>query len=254
MAGSNTDRSDTHRMLREQASRVYLQTIAANEREDRILNKKLDALDLEHRAQFLKMKRWIQDAHVHRKKRLKKMQSNASYLSEKSNFPDVEKERHNGVKMARKERKPEVATESSSSPAGVLVDEETKNDTKFVESTNKNSKPQTYTSRRRCSSLLKDRVKYTESEVAHLKASFAGQKSPPSLRRRTFLPHLQTDANIPYGITAKRKHRATRQRKKDTKNDKILETRLSDLHLEGTVKERLPKISIQGSKAPSFES
>eukprot|EP00795_Rhopilema_esculentum_P006816 gene6816-12408_t len=254
MAGSNTDRSDTHRMLREQASRVYLQTIAANEREDRILNKKLDALDLEHRAQFLKMKRWIQDAHVHRKKRLKKMQSNTSYLSEKNNLHDVEKERRDGVKVARKERKPEVATESSSDLARVLVDEGTKDEAKFARSTDKNSTLQTYKSRRRCSSLLKDRVKYTESEVAHLKASFAGQKSPPSLRRRTFLPHLQTDANIPFGITTKRKNRATRQRKKDTKNDKILETRLSDLHLEGTVKERLPKISVQESKASSLES
>ena len=243
MAGGHFDRSDTMRILREQASRVYLQTIAANEREDRILHKKLDALDLEHRAQFLKMKKWIHDAQENRKKRLTKLRSKNSYSSE---FLSQEIMKKQVDECTEKDRalKRELSVSGDAvkvlptPPVHIKKDEITLNEQNTV-----------YKGMRRRSSALQHRVKYTESEVAHLKASFAGQRTPPHLRRRTFLPHLKQASAVPIG-SGKRKRRVRRKGK--DKEIQTLEEKLSDLSLEGRALSdaKLPKITLDRSITP----
>ena len=64
-------RNDRIPVLKEQVTRIYMTTVAANEREERILTKKLDALDLEHRAQYLRMKKRILDTTARQNSRKK---------------------------------------------------------------------------------------------------------------------------------------------------------------------------------------
>lgn len=247
MAGSNFDRSDTIRMLRDQASRVYLQTIAANEREDRILHKKLDALDLEHRAQFLKMKKWIHDAETNRKKRLTRLQSNVSYSNELPALDKSKKQKNDCPREGRTlKREGDDALGTSNLVLPIAIEQEKDNRLKEL---GDREEPILYKANRRRSSALQHRVKYTESEVAHLKASFAGQRTPPHLRRRTFLPHLQKSAAVPIGNGKRRRRGRKKERGKDVQQ---LQEKLSDLDIEGARigDERLPKITIDGSKTP----
>ena len=240
MAGWNADRSDTVRMLREQASRVYIQTIAANEREDRILHRKLDALDLEHRAQFLKMKKWIQDARVNRKKRLMKLRSNVSYASEPV---DNTKKLSNDRVVKDRISKQEPTTEENpvNSKQTLPSPPVLENDIEAIEEVMANKRT------RRGLSSLKHRVKYTESEVAHLKASFAGQRTPPNVRRRTFLPHLQELSPAPIS-SGKRKRRVRRKGKE--KSMQIVGEKLTQLSLEASKisDEKLPSIHADNGK------
>ena len=244
MAGWNVDKNDTVRLLRDQASRVYIQTIAANEREDRILHRKLDALDLEHRAQFLRMKKLIQDAHVNRKKRLMKLRTNVSYVSELS---DNTNRLSNGCAVNDRALKRDSmvnedakkAEESSTSSSLQNNDNEVAVSEQGA-AANKNT--------RRGLSALKHRVKYTESEVAHLKASFAGQRTPPMLRRRKFLPHLNEASAVP--IAGSKRKRRMRKKGGRVRAMEFVEGKMTDLNLEASKisDEKLPKINMDKSK------
>lgn len=241
MADSNFDRSNTIRLLREQTSRVYMQTIAANEREDRILHKKLDAIDLEHRAQFLKMKKCMRDEEVKSRKRLSRLKSNLTH-SNGFTSPDKTKQRKD---RPQKERilKREGSNVLMLHPLQLGLN---KNETHHDKNGEHNV--QIKGLRRRSKALL-HRVKYTESEVAHLKASFAGQRThtPTRLRRRTFLPHLQ-EAKADRLESAMRRRRARKKEKERGKQ--TLEARLSDLTLEGTKlgDEKLPNVNLDRNK------
>ena len=261
MAGSNhnTDRSDFMRSLRDQASRVYIQTIAANEREDRLLHKKLDAIDLEHRAQYLKMKKWIQDAQHNRYKRLKKMQSNLTrYSAEKvkelpidSTFKYKDETDKTGGNKALVERAIKVQSESAVEEKQAKEPRAEINET-LLEQTyplEVSEKLQLNITKRRTSAMLQDRVDYTKSEVAHLKASFAGQKTPPNLRRRTFLPHLEAGANTV--IRSGKRARKGRRRRKEPKN--IVDDKMNNLTLNEFADDdkKLPRISLLKSVTPN---
>eukprot|EP00112_Aurelia_sp_Birch-Aquarium-sp1_P018169 Seg4299.3 transcript_id=Seg4299.3/GoldUCD/mRNA.D3Y31 product="hypothetical protein" protein_id=Seg4299.3/GoldUCD/D3Y31 len=257
MAGPNhNDRSDFMRALRDQASRVYIQTIAANEREDRLLHKKLDAIDLEHRAQYLKMKKWIHDAQHNRNKRWKKMQSNLTkYSAEKSKDIPVdstlkckdETDKTGGNKTLI-ERAVKIQSESA------IEDKQAKEPLAEINETMKQSYPlevceKLELTKRRPSAMLQDRVDYTKSEVAHLKASFAGQKTPPNLRRRKFLPHLEAGANTVIG--SGKKARKGRRRRKEATND--IEGKINKMTLGEVTDDnnKLPRISILKSGTPN---
>ena len=243
MAGWNVDRSDTVRLLREQASRVYIQTIAANEREDRILHRKLDAIDLEHRAQFLKMKKWIQDAQANRKKRLMRLRTNVSYASELTDNPN---KLSNGCAANDRTLKQDStmnedvkkANQNPSSASLQINDNEAAvNEQPTAE--NKETP--------RGLSALNHRVKYTESEVAHLKASFAGQRTPPTLRRRKFLPHLNEASAVP--IAGNKRKRRMRKKGGRVRAMQTVEEKMTDLNLEASKirDDKLPKLHLEKS-------
>eukprot|EP00794_Sanderia_malayensis_P015141 gene15141-16697_t len=218
---SRVDRSDIIRQVREQASRVYIQTIAANEREDRLLHRKLDALDLEHRAQYLKMKKWIHDAHKFSQERAKRREvSNVRNGDEfKDRMKSTTSGRPNRTLCAENAMQASVNAEKSQpespSKSGTIIEE--RNNLAFPKIITQSKKGRT-------SVLLDDRVKYTASEVARLKTSFAGQKTPPMLRRgRKFLPHLE-EANaqtalLPRKGKTKRRKQKAKQISENTTNN-----------------------------------
>jgi len=245
MAGWNVDRSDVVRMLREQASRVYIQTIAANEREDRILHRKLDALDLEHRAQYLKMKKVIQDARVNRKKRLLKLRSNVSYANEASE--STKRQLSGSTAIDHVLKRDLTQDEGTVTASEVLPSPPVENIEKEAAVSEPAAAPQKST---RGLSALNNRVKYTESEVAHLKASFAGQRTPPTIRRRTFLPHLQEASAAPIS-NGKRKRRMRRKGKEKGKEMEIVGEKFNELNMEASKlgNEKLPKIHADNSKS-----
>ena len=246
MAGWNVDRSDVVRMLREQASRVYIQTIAANEREDRILHRKLDALDLEHRAQYLKMKKVIQDARVNRKKRLLKLRSNVSYANEAS---ESTKRQLNGSAAVDRVLKRDLTQDEGAVKASQALPSPP---VEIIDNGATVSEPAVPQKNTRGLSALNNRVKYTESEVAHLKASFAGQRTPPNIRRRTFLPHLQEASAAPIS-NGKRKRRMRRKGKEKGKEIEIVGEKLNELNIESSKlgNGKLPKIHADNGKTNS---
>ncbi len=224
---SRFDRSDVIRLVREQASRVYLQTIAANEREDRLLHKKLDALDLEHRAQYLKMKKWIGDTQRYSQLRAKRAESILN--RDTNNFDNA---RAKALKF-----NPHVSLVANASD-GLDNHEHITSDSKpDLQRQNTNTQIFPSLTLERSSTMLHDRVVYTDSECARLKTRFAGKKTPPNLRRaRKFLPHLDdsdTQLSIP-------KRRSKGKRKKSSDPVKQF-TKSKTLD---SISEKLPQIGL----------
>ena len=259
----NSDR-DILRAVRDQASRFYLQTIAANERENRLLCKKLNALDMEHRAQYLKMKKWIQDAQARKKKKARKTESYRSSEEEKS----VEKRSKKPTSKPKSDdatvetelvppavcggrnepaadshSKLQVAKQKCDNSVPARRDKKPKLD--VTKSDNYHLQQIPNLDKRRVSSLLIDRVKYTDGEIARLKTSFAGKKTPPHVKRfRKFLPHLEDRGGAVFNDT----QRAKQHRHKGKQVIRAKHDGADGLEM---VTDKLPQISIAVRKASS---
>ena len=74
--------NDRVHKVKDHALKIYLKTIAANEREDRNLRRNLDTINGHQRKQFVRMQRLIGAAKAQHEKKLSRMQSIASYSDE----------------------------------------------------------------------------------------------------------------------------------------------------------------------------
>eukprot|EP00112_Aurelia_sp_Birch-Aquarium-sp1_P018170 Seg4299.2 transcript_id=Seg4299.2/GoldUCD/mRNA.D3Y31 product="hypothetical protein" protein_id=Seg4299.2/GoldUCD/D3Y31 len=182
------DKSDRSLVIKEQVSRIYMKSIAANEREDRLLSRKLDAIDMEHRSQFLKMKKRINNEKIFSEKRLPVLHLERT----------VYNERKSGTRLTIPVKIPSRDLMAGSETTGRLV---SVNDSRVHET--EFSKGQGNKAFERSPGLIKDRpdelsnrLKYTEKEVTRIRKSWAGQNTPPQ-RKRTFLPHLENAPEPP---------------------------------------------------------
>ena len=193
MENPNEERSDRTSNLKDQVSRIYMNTIAANEREDRLLNRKLDAIDLEHRTQFLRMKKVIRDARSFSSKKFQ--------FLERHRFCEDDKICYTALGSGNKSERIDNVSDQhcsqfhkvghlarSDSAEGLASLKERPQGTKLVQ-VEADSHDE-----------LVGRLQYTENEVSRMRKSWAKQNTPQA-RKRAFLPHLekQSDTKLSFG-------------------------------------------------------
>ena len=197
-------RPDRTSVIRQQTSRIYMTTIAANEREERLLTKKLDALDLEHRSQFVKMKKWIQYTETSTMKKFPEFAATQkSGLGQHRNslgaVPAL------GLKCGFRKsfsREPNCEKESSSEGCdneNCVEHSPGPTETTLEPLVHKPLRKMNTTARMISANAFRhntpppDPLRYTELEVGRLRKSWAGRKTPPK-RKPSFLPQLD---NLP---------------------------------------------------------
>ncbi len=201
-------------------------TIAANEREDRLLTKKLDALDLQHRSQFLQMKKLMHYAKLTTERKFPELNVNEAAmrngrqghrhsLASISTHKGPVTKRMPGLEEDTLSRKAENTksrlTRSISNDSfrkSVVSNEPRKSvvSNAFITGmrprmARKESLVANEAMNEKESEELHNRLQYTEKEVVRIRKSipgstaWAGQKSQP-VRKRTFLPHLENTPEI----------------------------------------------------------
>lgn len=199
LENSKEEKADRALDLKGQVSRIYMNTVAANEREDRLLNKKLDAIDLEHRAQFLRMKKVIRDAKSFSNKRLQLLSGEKRLSHDNTKYHTAQADattrclgwcddlnctlKNNGGSGQIQEDNQFANTQKLNNQQGGRL-----------------SKSQSLGARLNQMEALNDeeligRLQYTEKEVSRIRKSWAAQVVTPT-RKRTFLPHLEKQPDI----------------------------------------------------------
>ena len=189
-----SSKQDRTSFLKDQVSKIYMNTIAANEREDRLLSKRLDAIDMEHRAQYLRMRKIIRDATAFSRRRFPALLSGRPTLESKT--LDISNRGHTapakGLSLSTNWQRTDAMPEDN-------MDRDThvsKTENKIASCQLIDAKPVGQGNEQRQGKELVERLKYTEQEVLRIRKSFAGQNTPP-VRKRTFLPHLEMRPEIP---------------------------------------------------------
>ena len=347
MEWSFVERTDRVRKVKDQAWRIYITTIAANEREDRILQRKLDVINGQQRQQSSTMQRCIKAAKMQQEMQIKRMRSGVSYTSGglsrekkpasrgdcvreppqrrrscvKPRYDEVTRRsaletqksakgvqgfagevriysgegrgsmRNPRSSVNEKQRSTQFGkstadgTQKSTCHANISPSSETQksaDDTRMGSSSskmidimegdeqnglnlngiegseakidfadvNKLEHGKSISGKRRESVVLEDSVKYTETEVKHLKASFVGKRGQDAKKRRSIiLPDLNEDAK---GTIERRRRKFKRLRLKRRKIEEVndlLEQKLNDLRLsEMAGNQTLPLINDTDSK------
>ena len=80
--------NDRVRKVKDQTKKVYIKTIAANEREDRQLRRHLDVINGQQRKQCLQMQRLIKAAKIQQEKQLQRIKSLVCYVDREENWHD----------------------------------------------------------------------------------------------------------------------------------------------------------------------
>lgn len=174
--------------LKDQVSRIYMSTIAANEREERLLNQKLDAIDMEHRAQFLRMKRVIRDARSFSSKRLQflaleRHRSHEGRTCYTAPINDNRNEKINHLEDQSYSEIEKIGQQAVESVEALVSLKERPLGTRcFPTETERHNE-------------LVGRLQYTENEVTRMRKSWVGQYTPPR-RKCSFLPHLEKQPDI----------------------------------------------------------
>ena len=184
MENPKEDKLDRTSNLKEQVSRIYMNTIAANEREDRLLSKKLDAIDMEHRAQFLRMKKIIRDARSFSSKRLQILSAERQriYENKKCHTAPADSSRTYRNSNVSGEHCSHLEQVCSQGVEGMQGLSPSREQTRLVPSEAERDE-------------LSGRLQYTEKEVNRMRKSWVGQNTAPT-RKRTFLPHLEKQPDI----------------------------------------------------------
>eukprot|EP00794_Sanderia_malayensis_P015139 gene15139-16695_t len=180
-----TDRSDRTSFLRQQTSRIYMTTIAANEREDRLLNKKLDALDLEHRSQFSRLKKWIHCEKQGTERRFPRLSTpdNVNQTGHRQSLPYITPliGGSSDLKTARKKSSPNISRMPRKSIDSTILEMHPGGIGNLPDANQTN----------RSQVKLHSRIRYTENEVDRLRKSYSGQKAHLVRSRSQFLPKLE---------------------------------------------------------------
>ena len=177
------EKLDRASSLKDQVSRIYMSTIAANEREERLLNQKLDAIDMEHRAQFLRMKKDIRDARSFSSKRLQflAVERHRSHEGKTCYTPPnfgIRNEKINHFEDQNYSEIEKISRQAVESVEALVSLKERPLGAKF------------FPTETGCDNELVGRLQYTENEVNRMRKSWVGQITPPR-RKCTFLPHLE---------------------------------------------------------------
>ena len=180
------DKTDRASVIKDQVSRIYMKSIAANEREDRLLTRKLDAIDMEHRSQFLKMKKWINNEKIFSEKRLPVLKLDRA----------VYNERKSGTRLTAPVKIPSRNSTTGSESTGRLDGVQDYYENQFSKRHGNRVPERSPALIRNRPDELSNRLKYTEKEVTRIRKSWAGQNTPPQ-RKRTFLPHLENAPELP---------------------------------------------------------
>lgn len=201
MDNSKEEKLDRATSLKDQVSRIYMNTIAANEREDRLLNKKLDAIDMEHRAQFLRMKKVINDARSFSYRRFQCLSSDRRRFYEEKKCNTAPAGTKRSSLKGYDEKGDDVFAEDD-------VVEVQGNNQLVVNSQQLSNlqggrifKEQSLSARLEQTEAEHDkelvgRLQYTEKEVVRMRKSWVGKDNPQQARKRTFLPHLEKQPEI----------------------------------------------------------
>ena len=80
--------NDRVRKVKDQTTKVYVKTIAANEREDRQLRRNLDVISGQQREQCLQMQRLIKATKMQQEKQLQRIKTLACYINREENWHD----------------------------------------------------------------------------------------------------------------------------------------------------------------------
>ena len=183
MEKQRQEKVDRTSNLKGQISRIYMNTIAANEREDKLLNQKLDAIDLEHRTQYMRMKKIIRDARSFSSKRFQLLAAERQRSWE-------DKKCHTALGSCDGNRR---ISDTINDQNCFDIEELSRRGNESGEGVK--GKPRLFQMESECHDELVDRLQYTENEVSRMRKSWVGQNASPQ-RKRAFLPHLDTQPDI----------------------------------------------------------
>lgn len=229
------DRDDKVRRVKNQALKIYVTTIAANEREERILRRNLKAIEGQQHHRISKLKRQIKEAELQREKQLARMRSVVKYGEDWAS-----KEHQTApasiyrTRTTCRERR-SIASRVDTTNIGRLNSlTPMRGDVKVDEGgALSDNRDENHTGKRRGSERLDASVKYTEAEVKNLKVSFAGKRGEESkTSRRKLFPEIEDD---PYLVMERRRRRWKRRRLREKRMkevNSVLEKKLNELSLK----------------------